>query len=157
MTLVIARRDLLEPVRAIPSMLDYRIHDKGESCFNTPPTFAIYMVRLVTDWLIANGGLEAVSAINTRKAERLYGVIDADDFFTGPANAADRSLMNVCFGTANKDLEAAFITQAKEAGLVNLKGHRSVGGMRASIYNAVPEAGVERLAAFMEAFRKANG
>jgi phosphoserine aminotransferase len=156
-TIVVARRDLLEPVRAVPTMMDYRTHDSKDSCFNTPPTFAIYMVRLVTDWLLEQGGLEAMAAVNTRKADRLYGVIDADDFYVGPAALADRSQMNVCFRTEDPELDAKFIAEAKNEGLVTLKGHRSVGGMRASIYNAIPEEGVERLAQFMEAFRSANG
>ncbi len=157
---VIIRKDLAARCPAtVPTMLRYTTHiDKG-SLFNTPCTFGIYMIRLVTDWLIANGGLVAMQKKNEEKAAKLYAAIDACPFYTGTVDPASRSLMNVTFRIkgGNDELEAKFVKEAKEAGLIGIKGHRAVGGLRASIYNAMPLEGVEALIAFMNNFAKVNG
>jgi len=157
-TLVIIRRDLIERTPdTVPTMLRYATHaDKG-SLFNTPPTFAIYMVGLVAKWLMKQGGLSAVEQANATKAALLYDRIDASSFYAGVAHAADRSPMNVCFRIADTDLEPQFVKEAAETGLIGLKGHRSVGGLRASLYNAMPQQGVDKLVTFMSDFEAAHG
>ncbi|ARB46346.1 3-phosphoserine/phosphohydroxythreonine transaminase [Alloalcanivorax xenomutans] len=157
-TLVIVRRDLLGRAGAkVPAMLNYQIHADNDSMYNTPPTFAWYLAGLVFQWLKEQGGLTAMATINERKATRLYDFIDASDFYSNPVEKANRSWMNVPFVLADSDLDKVFLAEAGAAGLHNLKGHRSVGGMRASIYNAVPEAAVEALVAFMADFEKRKG
>ena len=127
--------------------------------FNTPPTFGIYIIALVMEWIAAEGGVPVIQQRNEAKAALLYNAIDADDFYTCPVNKADRSLMNVVFRikNGNAELEQQFVAQAAAAGLSNLKGHRSTGGIRASIYNAQPMAGVQALVAFMQAFKRQYG
>tara|TARA_A100001391_G_scaffold97792_1_gene64763 strand:- start:3764 stop:4843 length:1080 start_codon:yes stop_codon:yes gene_type:complete len=157
-TLVIVRRDLLGRAGAkVPAMLNYQIHADNDSMYNTPPTFAWYLAGLVFQWLKEQGGLTAMATINERKATQLYDFIDASDFYSNPVEKANRSWMNVPFVLADSDLDKVFLAEAGAAGLHNLKGHRSVGGMRASIYNAVPEAAVEALVAFMADFEKRKG
>jgi phosphoserine aminotransferase len=157
-TLVIVREDLLERrPRTLPAMLDYNTHVKGKSAFNTPPVFAVYILGLVVKWLLEQGGLERVARLNQEKARLLYDCIDASEFYRGHAQAQDRSLMNVTFRLPNEDLEEAFVKDAGAAGLMELKGHRSVGGIRASIYNAMPREGVEALVSFMKEFERNRG
>jgi len=156
--LVILRESLLEQAaEEIPTMLAYRTHVAGDSMFNTPPTFAIYMVGLVARWLEARGGVAAMEEANKRKAALLYDLLDRSDFFLCPTEVESRSRMNIPFTLADPTLDATFLSEAKEAGLVGLKGHRLLGGMRASIYNAMPESGVARLVAFMETFERRRG
>ena len=158
LTIVIVRKDLLGKSRAItPTMLDYQTAADNDSMYNTPPTLAWYLSGLVFKWLKAQGGLEAVEAVNRRKAEKLYGYIDGSGFYSNPVEVASRSLMNVPFVLADSGLDKAFLAGADDAGLLNLKGHRSVGGMRASIYNAVPEAAVDALIDYMKDFARENG
>lgn len=154
-TVVILREDLLERIPAgLPSMLDYRTHADNGSLYNTPPAFAIYGIGLVAQWLKAQGGLKAIHAHNQTKANLLYHAIDnSTGFYRGHAQAGSRSIMNVTFRLPSEELEAAFVKAAAAEGLVELKGHRSVGGIRASIYNAFPLAGVEALAQFMQTFQ----
>ncbi len=158
--IVIVREDLIpeEDVKNIPNMLQYKTHADANSLFNTPPCWGIYMCGLVFKWLKKMGGLEVMNQRNIEKAKILYDYLDQSDMFTGTVVAKDRSLMNVPFVTkaGDKDLEAKFIAESKEAGMENLKGHRTVGGMRASIYNAMPKAGVEKLVDFMAEFEKKN-
>ena len=155
LTLVIIRHDLAERCgKNVPTMLRYTTHIEGKSLFNTPPTFAIYINRLVTDWMLENGGLEAMEAQNAAKAKALYDFIDNSGFYRATAAPATRSRMNVCFRLPTEDQEKAFIAYAKTNGLVGLKGHRKVGGCRASIYNAVPAEGVQRLIEVMKDFQK---
>lgn len=156
-TIVVIRQDLLEQVPDnLPTMLNYKVHAEHRSLYNTPPVFAVYIVMLVTRWLLENvGGLEQMHAINRQKAQMLYDAIDrSEGFYRGHAQADSRSLMNVTWRLPNEELEAEFVKQAKEAGLHELKGHRSVGGIRASIYNAMPIEGVRTLVQFMEHFRQ---
>ncbi len=158
-TVVILREDLLQRgAETLPGMLNYRNHDEHHSLYNTPPTFAIYMLRLIVDWLTNDiGGLEAMAAQNRRKAQMLYEVIDrSDGFYRGHARTDCRSLMNVTFRLPSDEIQATFIAGAAERDLHSLKGHRSVGGIRASIYNAMPVAGVEQLRNFMTGFHKKN-
>ncbi|MDX9980685.1 MAG: 3-phosphoserine/phosphohydroxythreonine transaminase [Lentisphaeria bacterium] len=157
-TLVIVRKDLAQRVApTVPTMLRYTTHiDKG-SMFNTPPTFSIYMLGLVAKWALAQGGLEVIEARNAEKSEMLYECIDSSRLYVGTVAAADRSRMNVTFRLTNEALEPVFIKQATAAGLVGLKGHRSVGGCRASLYNAMPVEGVEALVSFMQEFERKNG
>ena len=143
--------------RTIPTTLQYSTYVESDSLYNTPPVFAIYLVALVTDWLLASGGLEAVGVRNARKAETLYDAIDRTPFYRGTAHPESRSRMNVTFRLANDKLEARFIAEASTAGLAGLKGHRSVGGVRASIYNALPEPAIASLVAFMAEFERVNG
>ncbi len=158
LTVVIVRRELLGNARpGTPSMLDYAVHADAESMSNTPPTYAWYLAGLVFKWLKGLGGLAAMGEINARKAARLYGAIDQSNFYTSPVAAADRSQMNVPFTLPDPALDGEFLAAAEEAGLTNLKGHRSAGGMRASIYNAVPEAAVDALVEFMRGFEKERG
>ncbi|MFQ5578367.1 MAG: 3-phosphoserine/phosphohydroxythreonine transaminase [Anaerolineae bacterium] len=159
-TVVIIRTDLAERADpALPTMLNYRTHIQKRSLFNTPPTFGIYVVALVMEWLAAEGGLTAIEARNRHKASLLYSAIDGSDFYYCPNAAEDRSKMNVVFRVRGNDktLEAEFVRQAAAAGLSNLKGHRSVGGLRASIYNAQPVAAVEALVDFMRTFAQKHG
>lgn len=156
-TIVIIRQDLLEQVPDnLPTMLNYKVHAEHRSLYNTPPVFAVYVVMLVTRWLLENiGGLEQMHAINRQKAQMLYDAIDrSEGFYRGHAQPDSRSLMNVTWRLRSEELEAEFVKQAKEAGLHELKGHRSVGGIRASIYNAMPIEGVRTLVEFMQHFRQ---
>jgi len=125
--------------------------------YNTPPTYSWYLAGLVFQWLKKNGGLTAMAEVNWRKAEKLYAAIDGSDFYRNPVAPTSRSWMNVPFTLANQELDATFLAEAKKAGLTTLKGHRSVGGMRASIYNAMPEAGVDALTSFMADFARRMG
>jgi phosphoserine aminotransferase len=157
-TLVIIRNDLVEKsADGLATMLSYKTHTKEKSLYNTPPCFAIYIVKLVMDWIEEKGGLAAVEEINNQKAKMLYNAIDSSNgYYKGTANQKDRSKMNVTFRLANEQLEEKFINEAKKEGFIGLKGHRSVGGCRASIYNALPLEGCKSLAQFMEKFAKAN-
>jgi phosphoserine aminotransferase len=158
LTMVIVRKDLMGNSSSLcPTMLDYKTAADNDSMYNTPPTYSIYLAGLVFEWLKEQGGLTAIEAINKRKAEKLYGFIDANDFYANPVELASRSTMNVPFTLADANLDKQFLIEAEAAGMLNLKGHRSVGGMRASIYNAVPEAAVDALVAFMDDFAKRNG
>jgi phosphoserine aminotransferase len=158
LTLVIIRKDLLERSQAsLPTMLSYKVHAENQSLYNTPPVFAIYVLRLVLKWLRANGGLGAMAAQNERKANLLYAEIDRTGFYRGHAQKGSRSWMNVTFRLPNEELEKQFVKESTSAGLDGLKGHRSVGGLRASIYNAFPEEGVQALVAFMREFERKNG
>jgi len=155
-TLVLVRKALLERCSdTLPTMLDYRTHAKKDSAYNTPPTFPIYMVGLVAKWIEDNGGLAAMEQRNAAQAAKLYAAIDAHDLYQGHAQVEDRSHMNVTFNLAEPERESAFLEQAAERRLLGLKGHRSVGGIRASIYNAMPDEGVDALVAFMAEFAKA--
>jgi len=154
---VIMRRDLLDRVPAdVPTIMRYKSHADGGSMLNTPPTFAWYLAGLVFQWLKARGGVAAMEEQNRSKAELLYGAIDASDFYTNPVAVPYRSWMNVPFTLVKPELDGDFLAQAEKAGLTNLKGHRSVGGMRASIYNAMPVAGVRALVDFMAEFENNN-
>ncbi len=157
-TVVIIREDLLDKTPDnIPTMLRYTTHaDKG-SMFNTPPCFGIYCVGLVMQWLKDMGGLDAMEKLNSRKAAMVYEAIDSTEFYRGHAKTASRSTMNISFNLPSPELEAKFIAEATAAGLDGLKGHRSIGGCRASIYNAFPVEGVEKLVGFMQQFARANG
>lgn len=156
-TLVIVREDLIGNAMDItPTMFNYQIHSDNASLYNTPPTYGIYMVKLVLEWIKEQGGISAIQTINEKKAKILYDFLDESEMFKGTVTKEDRSLMNVPFVTDDDDLNAKFIKEAKEAGFVNLKGHRTVGGMRASIYNAMPVEGVEKLVAFMKKFEAEN-
>ncbi|NVZ09239.1 3-phosphoserine/phosphohydroxythreonine transaminase [Allochromatium humboldtianum] len=158
LTIVIVREDLIgQPIQGTPTMLDYKIHADNDSMYNTPPTYAWYLAGLVFKWLKDMGGLTTMAEVNARKARKLYDVIDASSFYANPVAPTDRSWMNVPFTLANAELDEVFLKEAKAAGLTTLKGHRSVGGMRASIYNAMPEAGVDALVAFMQEFECRNG
>ncbi len=155
-TAVLVRDDFLQRRNAsLPIMLDYGIH--AAKLYNTPPVFAVYVIGKVLAWLEAQGGLEAMEKINERKAGALYARIDRTDFYRGAARKEDRSRMNITFRLPSEDLEARFLSEANEQGLLALKGHRSVGGMRASLYNACPEASVEALIAFMDDFERQHG
>jgi len=158
-TLVVIREDMLQRVPDnLPTMLKYTTYSSKKSMFNTPPCFAIYVVQLVTKWLEESmGGIEKMEAVNRKKAELLYGYIDGEDFYRGTAEADSRSHMNVTFRLANPELEPKFISEATAAGLGGLKGHRSVGGCRASLYNALPVEAVEALVSFMQDFVRKNG
>jgi len=158
LTVVIVREDLIgQPVDGQPKMFDYATHANDGSMYNTPPTYAWYLAGLVFEWLKGNGGLEAMARVNHAKAHKLYSAIDGSDFYSNPVDPDSRSWMNVPFTLADPQLDASFLEQAKQAGLVTLKGHRSVGGMRASIYNAMPEEGVNALIDFMADFEKRHG
>ena len=158
LTLVIVRRDLLGRANAMcPAMLNWQLAADNESMYNTPPTFALYLAALVFDWLVEQGGLLGIETINRRKAQKLYAAIDDSDFYANPVELPSRSLMNVTFTLADAALDKQFLTESESAGLLNLKGHRSVGGMRASLYNAVSEAAVDALIAFMLDFEQRNG
>ena len=160
-TVVIVRDDLLarsaDRKGTLPTMLSYAVHAENNSLYNTPSTFGVYALGLVMKWLVANGGLGAMAQANERKAGKLYAEIDRTGFYRGTARKEDRSLMNVTFKLATEDLERLFVKESTAAGLDGLKGHRSVGGMRASIYNAFPEEGVDALVAFMKDFERRQG
>ena len=154
--IVIIREDLIteDVLEGTPTMLRYKIHADAKSLYNTPPTYGIYMCGKVFKWLKAKGGLEEMKKINEEKAKILYDFLDESKLFKGTVVKKDRSIMNVPFITGNEELDAFFVKESKAAGLENLKGHRTVGGMRASIYNAMPKAGVEKLVEFMADFEK---
>jgi phosphoserine aminotransferase len=157
-TLVIVRDDMLQrSPSTLHTMLNYAVHAENQSLYNTPPVFAIYIMRLVMTWLLRNGGLEAVDGKNSRKADKLYAEIDRTGYYRGHAQKDARSRMNVTFRLPSEDLEKKFAKEATAAGLDGLKGHRSVGGIRASIYNAFPEVGVDALVDFMREFERTNG
>lgn len=158
LTLVIIREDLLyAPLPGTPVMLNYGVMAKNDSMYNTPPTYSIYMAMLVLQWIEKLGGLSAMKARNAQKAALLYDYLDSTDFYKTAIVRENRSMMNVTFNTGNEELDAKFVKESAAAGMSNLKGHRSAGGMRASIYNAMPEAGVQHLVAFMKEFEKNNG
>ena len=156
--IAIIREDLItdDVLDGTPTMLKYKTHADAGSLYNTPPAYGIYICGKVFKWLKKQGGLEAIKERNEKKAKILYDYLDESKLFKGTVVPKDRSLMNVPFITGNKELDAKFVKEAKEAGFENLKGHRSVGGMRASIYNAMPIEGVEKLVEFMKAFEKEN-
>ncbi|MCL2450276.1 MAG: 3-phosphoserine/phosphohydroxythreonine transaminase, partial [Polyangiaceae bacterium] len=158
-TVVIARTDCLERGRRdLPKIFQYREHATARSLLNTPPTFGIYLVRNVLDWLKGIGGLDAIEARNAKKAALLYATIDAHaSFFRCPVERSSRSVMNVVFRLPSEELEKRFVDEAKRAGMIGLKGHRSVGGIRASLYNAVEREWVNALSDFMESFAQQNG
>ncbi len=158
LVILIIRRDLLQRASGdVPNILTYRSQADAGSMLNTPPTFAWYMAGLVFDWLKAQGGLRKMAEVNQRKAAKLYAAIDDSPFYSNPVALEHRSWMNVPFILARPELDAEFLEQSQQAGLTNLKGHRSVGGMRASIYNAVPEVAVDALIGFMADFEQRNG
>jgi phosphoserine aminotransferase len=155
--LVIIRDDLVEAgPKTLPTMLQYRTHATEKSLYNTPPTFGIYVMGEVFKWIESQGGLTSMAGQNEAKARLLYDYLDASDFFRGTAQADSRSRMNVCFRAPTEELEEKFVKEAAKRGLDGLKGHRSVGGMRASIYNACPRGSVEALVTFMKEFERAN-
>lgn len=156
--IVIIREDLIteDVLPGTPTMCQYKTHADAKSLYNTPPAYGIYICGKVFKWLKAKGGLSAMKDYNEKKAKILYDYLDNNSLFKGTVEKKDRSLMNVPFVTGDKDLDALFVKEAEAAGFVNLKGHRSVGGMRASIYNAMPIEGVEKLVAFMEEFEEAH-
>src|SRR5687768_5903223 len=157
-TVVIIREDLLARSSAsLPVMMSYAVHAENGSMYNTPPVFAIYILGLVTKWLIDQGGLAAIAAMNERKAGKLYAEIDRTGFYRGTAQKESRSLMNVTFRLPTEDLEKQFVKEAEKVGLDGLKGHRSVGGIRASIYNAFPETGIDALTDFMKEYERRIG
>ena len=157
-TLVIVREDLLARAQeSLPIVMNYRTHAENNSLYNTPPTFGIYILGLTMKWLKSLGGLAGIAAINQRKAAKLYGEIDRSGFYRGTAQKGSRSLMNVTFRLPSEDLEKRFDQEATANGLDGLKGHRSVGGMRASIYNAFPEEGIDALVEFMREFERKQG
>ena len=157
-TIAIVRDDLIpsDDLPSVPTMLQYKTHVDGGSMYNTPPCYSIYMCKLVLEWIKNFGGLEAMKLHNEKKASILYDFLDGSKMFHNPVKKSDRSMMNVTFVTDSDELNAKFVKDAAEAGFVNLKGHRSVGGMRASIYNAMPIEGVEKLVDFMTEFEKKN-
>jgi phosphoserine aminotransferase len=160
-TIVIIRDDLVSRSAgrkaSIPTMMNYAVHAENGSLYNTPATFAIYAVGLVMKWLAAQGGLAAIARTNEKKAAKLYAEIDRTGFYRGTARKEHRSLMNITFRLPSEDLEKTFVKESAAAGLDGLKGHRSVGGIRASLYNAFPEAGVDALASFMKEFERTRG
>jgi len=156
-TIVIIREDLIGGASEdIPTLLDYKTHADAGSMYNTPPCYGIYIAGLGFKWIKSNGGLEVMKEKNVKKAQLLYDYIDSSELFSGPVKKENRSLMNIPFVTGKDELDAKFIEEAAKRGLKSLKGHRTVGGMRASIYNAMPLSGVEELVAFMQEFEKNN-
>ncbi|MCP4218248.1 MAG: 3-phosphoserine/phosphohydroxythreonine transaminase, partial [bacterium] len=156
-TVIIMRNDLIDNAAdGLTSMLSYKIHKSKKSLYNTPPTFGIYLLGLVMQWLQDRGGLKGIEAINNEKAQMLYDAIDNLSIYKGTAETKDRSVMNVTWRITPNDLEGKFIAEATEKGLIGLKGHRDVGGCRASIYNAMPIEGIKALVDFMEKFEKEN-
>jgi phosphoserine aminotransferase len=157
-TVVIIRDDFARTANSgLPTMLAYDTHIDKDSMFNTPPAYGIYIIKLVQEWIVEQGGLEAIEAVNRQKAELLYGAIDTSDgYYRGTARTDSRSRMNVTIRLASEELEKKFIAEAAEIGLNGLKGHRSVGGIRVSMYNAMPLAGIEKLVGFMEKFKAEN-
>ena len=157
LTVVIIREDLIGNARDYcPTMFDYKIHEENGSMYNTPPTYGIYILKLVLDWVKEMGGLEAMKALNEKKAAVIYDFLDSSKMFKATVQGKDRSLMNIPFVTGNEELDAKFVSEAKKAGFINIKGHRSVGGMRASIYNAMPIEGCQALVDFMKKFEAEN-
>lgn len=157
LTIVIIRQDLVGGAAdTVPTLLKYRTYVENGSLYNTPPSYSIYIAGLVFEWIKEQGGLEALKKINQEKAKILYDYLDASDLFSSPVQKENRSLMNVPFVTGNEELDAKFIKEAAQRGLKTLKGHRTVGGMRASIYNAMPIDGVKALVRYMEEFKKKN-
>ncbi len=158
LAVVIIRKDLIERTpETVPIFLRYSTHAEEKSLYNTPNTWAVFVLKLVTDYLKDLGGLAAMQKINEKKAATLYNTIDASDFWRAPADKSSRSIMNVVWRLPSEELEEQFVSEAKKAGMVGLKGHRSVGGLRASIYNAVPQEAVDALVAFMNEFERKNG
>ncbi len=158
LTVVIIRKDLMgETLEGTPSMFNYQVHADNGSMYNTPPTYGWYLAGLVFDWIKQQGGLTAMAEINQRKSDKLYAAIDGSDFYANPVAVNNRSWMNVPFTLKDAELDRVFLEEAAKQNLLTLKGHRSVGGMRASIYNAMPEAGVDALVAFMAEFEKSHG
>lgn len=158
LTIVLVRDDLIGSAAAgTPAMFDYKVHADNGSMYNTPPTYGIYIAGLIFQWLEKKGGLAAMERENVAKANLLYGYLDGTEFYNCPVAIADRSRMNVPFRLRDESLDEAFLKEAKSRGMIQLKGHRSVGGMRASIYNAMPRRGVEALVDFMRDFEKRNG
>jgi phosphoserine aminotransferase len=158
LSIVIIKKDLLaRSADSVPSIFNYKLTDAKDSMFNTPPTFAIYLAKLVFDWLLDKGGVQALEAVNKQKAELLYQAIDDSSFYSNNIDKANRSRMNVPFFLPDPELDKAFLSQAQENGLLALKGHRIVGGMRASIYNAMPLEGVIALVEFMKEFERTHG
>ena len=156
-TIVIVREDLLGQAKEdIPSMLDWKLMADNDSMYNTPPCYSIYIAKLVYEWILGLGGLDEMQKMNVKKAQYLYDYLDSQDYYIAPVQKDSRSLMNVTFVTGVEELDKKFPSEAAKAGLVNLKGHRSVGGMRASIYNAMPYEGVVKLVEFMKEFAKNN-
>ncbi len=157
LTIVIVREDLLGNAKEqTPSMLDYKLMADNDSMYNTPPCWCIYIAKLVYEWILGLGGLKKMKEMNEEKANILYDYLDSQDYYVAPVAKESRSMMNVTFVTGDADLDKKFASEAAKCGLMNLKGHRSVGGMRASIYNAMPKAGVEKLVTFMKEFAKNN-
>ena len=157
LTIVIVREDLIgNAMPTTPIIMDYAEQANADSMYNTPPTFTIYVAKLVCEWIASIGGVKELNKVNVRKAAKLYAFLDESKLFKNPVSAESRSLMNVTFKTGDEELDAKFVKEAAAEGLLTLKGHRAVGGMRASIYNAVPEEGVDKLIAFMKAFEAAN-
>lgn len=157
LTIVIVRDDLIgKTIAGTPTMFDYKVQADNDSMYNTPPTYSLYLAGLVFQWIKGLGGLEGMATINQRKAEKLYAAIDNSGFYQNPVTPKYRSWMNIPFTLNDSSLDADFLAGAKEAGLLTLKGHRSVGGMRASIYNAMPEEGVDTLIAYMQDFANSN-
>ncbi|MCM1524675.1 MAG: 3-phosphoserine/phosphohydroxythreonine transaminase [Ruminococcus sp.] len=158
LTVVIIREDMIGNARDItPTMLNYKTHADNGSMYNTPPTYSIYILKLVLEWVKEQGGLEAMKKLNEKKAAVIYDFLDNSKMFGATVRGEVRSLMNIPFVTGNEELDAKFVSEAKKAGFINLKGHRSVGGMRASVYNAMPLEGCERLVEFMKDFERGNG
>ena len=158
LTLVIVREDLLDYAEEkMPTMLEWKTMAENGSMYNTPPCYTIYMAKLVYEWILALGGLDVMKEMNVKKAAVLYDYLDNQDYYIAPVSKESRSMMNVTFVTGNEELDKKFPKEAAAAGLTNLKGHRSVGGMRASIYNAMPVEGVKALIEFMKKFEKENG
>ena len=157
MTLVIVREDLLDYAEeTMPTMLEWKIMAENDSMYNTPPCYPIYVAKLVYEWILSLGGLAVMKEMNEKKAALLYDYLDSQSYYFAPVKKDSRSLMNVTFVTGDADLDKKFASEAAKAGLKNLKGHRSVGGMRASIYNAMPYEGVEALVSFMKSFAENN-
>ncbi|MEG0615621.1 MAG: 3-phosphoserine/phosphohydroxythreonine transaminase [Oscillospiraceae bacterium] len=158
LTVVIIREDLIGNARATcPTMFDYNIHAENGSMYNTPPTYGIYILKLVLEWIRDDiGGLDKMKVLNEKKAATIYDFLDTSKMFKATVAGKDRSIMNIPFVTGNEELDAKFVSEAKKAGFINIKGHRSVGGMRASIYNAMPIDGCEKLVAFMKDFEANN-
>jgi phosphoserine aminotransferase len=157
LTVVIVREDLIgNALPEIPTMLDYKIMAENGSMYNTPPCYCIYIAKLVYEWILSLGGLEKMKEMNRKKADLLYNYLDSQSYYTAPVKKESRSMMNVTFVTGDAELDKKFAKEADARGLKNLKGHRSVGGMRASIYNAMPYEGVEKLVAFMKDFAEKN-
>ena len=158
LTVVIVRKDLMgKPSAGTPTMFDYQVQAENGSMYNTPPTYSWYLAGLVFAWVKEQGGLAKMAEINKRKADKLYAAIDDSGFYANPVDPVSRSWMNVPFTLANPELDSVFLEESKEEGLTTLKGHRSVGGMRASIYNAMPQAGIDALVDFMAHFERRKG